>query len=138
MKLFDPELNPGFDLNTRSNSTKILRYRQADGQIREDPVRRLFCRRNVSKGYTTHGFAKNVPGFMDLFDPELNPHINIETLSGADTKRRMRYKDHADRICEAKVFSVIVTLRNHERGVYKPRRGVKDPIGDDATFWSYC
>lgn len=48
-----------------------------------------------------HGeLAKNVPGFLALFDEDLNPHIDPENLRTTD-KVRMKYYDNSGRLREA-------------------------------------
>ena len=138
MGFYDPELNPGFDISgVYSDDERKIRYRQEDGQIVEIIIRSLFKRKRLSEGYMHGELAKNVPGFLALFDEDLNPHIDPENLRTTD-KVRMKYYDNSGRLREAYVYSVVVTLRNHKKGIYKPFKGAENKIGDDPKFWGYC
>ena len=117
MGFYDPELNPGFDISgVYSDDERKIRYRQEDGQIVEIIIRSLFKRKRLSEGYMHGELAKNVPGFLALFDEDLNPHIDPENLRTTD-KVRMKYYDNSGRLREAYVYSVVVTLRNHKKGI---------------------
>lgn len=138
MEFFDPKLNPGIDISKLySDSATRINYLREDGKIMSIHIRSLFQRTDITKGYMTGQLAKDVPGFMELFDSGLNPGIDPETLVITD-KVRIKYKDGAGRIREANLYSVIVNLRNHARGKYKPYKGSDDQIGCDPKFWSYC
>lgn len=138
LRFFDPDLNPEIDITKLwSDSTIKIKYRREDGMIARILVRSLFKRKNLSKGYLIGQLAKDVPGFMEIFEQDLNPDIDPETLKTTD-KVCIRYHDGSGRLREAKLYSIIVTLRNHESGIYKAYTGPADIVGFDPKFWSYC
>lgn len=141
MKLFDPELNPGFDPEkVYSNSTKKVTYhKNGDGELVTRPVLVLFRRKDMlHERAASNLMAADVPGFMEIFVPELNPGLDPAKIKATDRKTRINYYGPDGRVQNAAVYSVVVTLRNHATGKYTPKRAQPDIIGDDEHFWKYC
>ena len=129
IEIFNQELNPNIDINQllyTDNSTILI---AADNRVFERTVYSICRNLDHNNGifkprlncYTgKKKYAKDIPGFTELFNPKLNKDIDLETLSKND-KGTMKIDVDGKKIIERRISTVCKNLiRNN--GIYKDNR----------------
>ena len=116
MELFNKELNPNIDIDCLSAKSKEqIKIKLNDNKTIERRVRSITANLEKNKGkYLPRegNPAKEVPGFLNVFNPELNPDIDIDALY---TKSSAKIKISLDngRIIQRQVNSIVKNLNKN-------------------------
>lgn len=96
MEWFQPEYNPHVDLDTlpKWDDKIILIHIWPNGKIQRITAKSLFLNNSFSEvNHSGKVLAKDDPEFTTWFQPEYNPHINLDILSKSDDKAVLIHKD---------------------------------------------
>ncbi len=112
MRIWDPSLNPGVDINTlRCTSRQPITY-MTDHGPETDKLESLIRRGCIPKPGL--GKAADVPGFIEMAPPELNPDVDMENLT-AGSGITVNYYGINGTVCQGKVAAIVSHCRAEQR-----------------------
>ena len=78
--------------------------------------------------------AKNDPGFMELFDPELNKHVDLETLSPWNRNTTIYYKGPNGVVYGAICHTIFTNIRKNNGHYHNSRFDNYKYVMDNHIF----